>query len=203
VYACWHVLLEEASSIKATGELWHSGSLETDDLVYVIRADPSSKPVTALSAARFLKTLDGDEGHAGAAPSRHTPAQMKKFFEMTHGAHRVRVLTCSGDEKGNLFLKRVNMDVDLAIEGEVVDDGVVLFLECDCEGLSRRTICVSMLSWWLRTLACVTSRRSRGRVVRGDRDPAVNAHRRKHSARTLVSVASRARTRRSIGSVNF
>ena len=40
-------------------------------------------------------------------------------------------------------------------------------------------------------------------VVRGDRDPAANAQRRKRSARTLVSVASRARTQRSIGSLNY
>ena len=110
------------------------------------RTGPSSKPVTALSAARFLKTLAGDEGHAGAAPSRHTPAQMKKFFEMTHGAHRVRVLKCSGAEKGNLFLKRVSMDVDLAIEGEVADDGDVVFLECDCEGFfETNNLCVHVL----------------------------------------------------------
>ena len=92
------------------------------------------KQVTALSAARFLKTLNGDERHAGTAPSRQTPVQMKKFFEMTHGAHRVRVLKCSGAEEENVFLKRVNMYADLAIEGEVVDNGCVLFLECDCDG---------------------------------------------------------------------
>ena len=59
------------------------------------------------------------------------PAQIKKFFEMTHGAHRVRVLKCSGAEKGNIFLKRVNMDIDLAIDGEVADD--VCCRSCSCD----------------------------------------------------------------------
>ena len=56
------------------------------------------------------------------------------------------MLKCSGAEKGYLFLKRVYMDVDLAIEGEVADDDDVLFLECDCEGfIESNNLCVHAL----------------------------------------------------------